>query len=100
MHRCASGFMVFFFAVFAVYGARLFFMGSVAGRGKSAAVAMMLWFAFLAAFAIGMQRWYNPRIIARAGRAAGVSAGFSRAPKYSVTNGTALGEQLRYRVGL
>ena len=65
MHRCASGFMVLFFAVFAVYGARLFFIGSATGRGKGAAVAMMLWFTFLAAFAIGMQRRYDRRMIAQ-----------------------------------
>ena len=138
VHRCASGFMFLFFAVFAVYGARLFFMGSVAGRGKGPAVAMMLWFTFLAAFAIGMQRWYDRRMIAQfsfdgsllrfttlgneetqardlseivqvrewrgRGGPLGYRLDFRDGAKaylqYSVTNATALGEQLRFRVGL
>ena len=138
VHRLASGFMFLFFSAFAVYGGRVFFVDSVAGRGRGAAVAMMLWFTFLAAFAVGMQRWYDRRMIAQfsfdgsvlrfttlgnedtqardlseiaqvrqwrgRGGPLGYRLDFRDGAKayldYSVSNATALGEQLRFRVRL
>lgn len=60
VHWSAWRFMFLFFAGFAVWGARLFLLGSAAGRGKGGGLIMMLWFGFLAALSIGIATLVSP----------------------------------------
>jgi hypothetical protein len=136
VHRSGVGFMCVFFAGFGIWNVRLFLVNAAAGRARAQPIGSLL-FAAMAVLSIGMQLWYQRRIITeftfdgsalrfttlgnseaqtralpeivavREWRGRGGSLGHRLAFRdggkaylsYSVSNATALAEQLKTYVG-